>query len=73
MSDTLSKELIAKAEWVARLMQKDGIKPDQFSQELVLAYMDIISEKIKMIQGIYLTKVGAKETLQNLVLSTLTE
>ena len=72
----LSKELIAKAHWVAQLMKADGVTADKFEGaddelfgEACLAYMDAIGRKIEMIQSTYLTRVGAKQAMQSAVLN----
>jgi hypothetical protein len=59
----------AHAQWVADLMAADGIKPEQVTPELVLAYFEIVGRKIQQIQNIYLTRVGAKTALQELVVA----
>ena len=60
----LSNDLKIKAKWAADMMAADGVKPEQFTEELALAYMEAIGKKIESIQNKYLTRVGAAETLQ---------
>ena len=55
------------AQWVADLMAADGIKPEQVTPELALAYLAIVGRKIVQIQSTYLTRIGAKTALQQLV------
>lgn len=62
-----SKELQAKAKWAADLARADGVKPEQLTDELALAYMDAIGRKISEIQGIYLTRNGGKQAMQQAV------
>jgi hypothetical protein len=57
------------AQWVADLMAADGIKPEQVTPELALAYLAIVGRKIVQIQSTYLTRVGAKTALQELVIA----
>jgi hypothetical protein len=57
------------AQWVADLMAADGIKPEQITPELALAYLEIVGRKIQQIQNTYLTRVGAKTALQELVIA----
>jgi hypothetical protein len=63
------KTLYAHARWVADLMDADGIKPEQVTPELAMAYLDIVGRKIVSIQNTYLTRVGAKKALQDLVIA----
>lgn len=65
----LSKELQAKAKWCADMMIADGVKPEQITEELCLAYLAAVGKKIVQIQNIYLTRNGAKQAMQNHVLS----
>ena len=57
------------AQWVADLMAADGIKPEQVTPELALAYLAIVGRKIVQIQSTYLTRIGAKTALQQLVVA----
>jgi len=63
----LDKEAMRYAQWVADLMAADGVKPEQLTQELIMAYMDTIGRKIAAIQSTFLTRVGAKEALLNTI------
>lgn len=67
----LNKDLIAKAKWVASLMRADGVKPEQVTTELAMAYMDAVGKKITMIQETYLTRNGGKEAMQSNILVML--
>lgn len=67
----LSKELQLKAKWVSELMKADGVKPEQVTPEMALAYMDAIGKKIQAIQNKYLTNPKARESLQLSVLGDL--
>ncbi len=55
------------AKWVADLMKSDGIKPEQITTELALAYLDEVGRKIKLFQSIYLTRNGARDAIQSRV------
>lgn len=73
---TLTQAEMTRAKWIADLMAKDGVTPAQFaelSNDLILAYNDEVLRKIKTIQSIYLTRTGAKEAMQNYVLSVCQE
>jgi hypothetical protein len=77
-STELSNELKAKAAWVAQLMAADSVTPEMFSalsdeqsSEMCLVYMEAIGRKIKIIQGIYLTRADAKQSLQSSILGLL--
>jgi hypothetical protein len=59
------------AQWVADLMKADGVKPEQVTTELVMAYFDEVGRKIKSIQSIYLTRNGAKQAMCQAVLSKI--
>lgn len=65
----LSNDLKIKAKWAADMMRADGVKPEQFTEELAMAYMEAIGKKIESIQNKYLTRVGAAETLQSFCLT----
>ncbi len=67
----LSKELMAKAKWVADLMAADGVKAEQVTPELAIAYAEAIELKITAIQSTYLARNGAKEAMQSTVLAML--
>lgn len=70
---TLTKAEITQAKWIADLMIKDGVTPEnfkEFGEELLLAYADEVTRKIKRIQGIYLTSNGAKDAMINAVFAT---
>ncbi len=64
----LSKELMAKAKWVADMMAADGVCAEPVTPELAIAYMDAIGRKITKIQSTYLTQDRAKESMQDFVL-----
>jgi hypothetical protein len=55
------------AKWVADLMAADGIKPEQVTPEIALAYLEVVGRKIQQIQNTYLTRVGAKTALQQYI------
>jgi hypothetical protein len=59
----------AHAQWVADLMAADGIKPEQVTPDIALAYLAVVGRKIEQIQTTYLTRVGAKTALQELVVA----
>jgi hypothetical protein len=61
----------AHAQWVSDLMAADGIKPEQVTPDLALAYLEIVGRKIQQIQTGYLTKIGAKEAMQTTVFGLL--
>ena len=71
MQNELSSELKAKAQWVADMMQADGVKPGQLTDSLAMAYMDAIGRKIQTLQNTYLTRNGAREAMQGAVLAEL--
>ena len=64
-------ELQNKAQWVADMMKKDGVTPEQVTPELALAYMDAIGSKIQSIQNTYLTRNGAKDAMQSHIAATI--
>ena len=66
-----TNEMKQKAQWVADMMKADGVTPEQVTPELSIAYMHRISKKIEAIQNTYLTRVGAKEAMQNMVLAVI--
>jgi len=68
---TLTKEMLNKAEWVASLMNEDGVKADMINDELIMAYMDTIGRKIESIQTTCLTNSAAKDAMQRTVLGLL--
>ena len=68
----LSKELQARAKWCADMMIADGVKPEQITEDLCLAYFAAVGKKIIQIQNIYFTRNGAKQAMQDYVL-TLSE
>jgi len=57
------------AKWVADLMEADGIKPEQVTPEIALAYLAVVGRKIQQIQNTYLTRVGAKTALQQYIVA----
>ena len=57
------------AQWVADLMAADGIKPEQVTPEIALAYLAIVGRKIQQIQNAYLTRIGAKTALQQYIVA----
>ena len=57
------------ATWVADLMEADGIKPEQVTPEIALAYLAVVGRKIQQIQNTYLTRVGAKTALQQYIVA----
>lgn len=67
----LSQEMLTKANWVAEMMQEDGIAAGSVTQELIMAYMQAITRKIETIQGIYLTRNGAQEAMADMVLAVV--
>lgn len=67
MQTELSQDLNRKAQWVADMMQTDGVKPEQITEKLVMAYMEAIGRKIQAIQTTYLTRNGAKEAMADYV------
>jgi hypothetical protein len=50
-------------------MAADGIKPEQVTPDIALAYLAVVGRKIEQIQTTYLTRVGAKTALQELVIA----
>ena len=71
MSNELNAELQAKAKWVADLMKADGVKPEQVTEDMAIAYMETIGKKIERIQSTYLTRCGAKEAMGSFVLEAI--
>ena len=67
MSNELSAELIAKAKWAADMMKADGVKPEQFTEELAMAYMAAIGRRIESIQNLYLTSPEAKAQMRKTI------
>lgn len=74
----LSNELQAKAKWCADLMRADGITAEHVAtltedqkHDLAMSYMEAVGRKIQAIQGIYLTRTGAKECLHQFIATTL--
>ncbi len=66
----MSNEMTIKAKWIADLLMADGITADQFGamsdadqRNVIEAYMDEIGRRISKIQGIYLTRPGAREAI----------
>jgi hypothetical protein len=57
------------AQWVADLMAADGIKPEQVTPEIALAYLAVVGRKIEQIQNVYLTRAGAKTALQQYIVA----
>jgi len=66
-----TNEMNRKAQWVADMMKADGVTPEQVTPELSIAYMQRICKKIEAIQNTYLTRVGAKEAMQDMVASVI--
>lgn len=64
-------DMNANAKWVADLMAADGVTPDKVTPELAIAYMAEVGRKIERFQAIYLTRIGAKEAMQNYVLAAM--
>ena len=58
---TLSKDLTNKAQWVCDLMKQDGVKPEQVTDEMCIAYLQTVNKKIQMIQSKLLTDQNAKK------------
>jgi hypothetical protein len=50
-------------------MAADGIKPEQVTPDLALAYLAVVGQKIQQIQNVYLTRVGAKTALQQYIVA----
>lgn len=67
----LDQQLEIKAQWVADLMKADGVQPEQITEELCLAYMDEVGRRIEKIRNIYLTRNGAKEALEEVILNRI--
>jgi len=67
--DELTNDLKIKAQWAADMMAADGVTPEQFTEELAMAYMEAIGKKIESIQNKYLTRVGATDALQTFCLT----
>jgi uncharacterized NAD-dependent epimerase/dehydratase family protein len=67
----MEASMVSKAKWVADLMKSDGVTADQLTNDLINAYMQTIATKIAAIQNTYLTRVGAKSSLESSVLSNL--
>lgn len=60
----MNNALKNKAQWIADLMKADGVKPEQVTPEMALAYMEQIGRKIEMIQNKYLTNSAARQAMQ---------
>jgi hypothetical protein len=71
MQTELSSDLTRKAQWVADMMRADGVKPEQVTESLAMAYMAAISRKIQALQNTYLTRNCAREAMQGAVLAEL--
>lgn len=69
----MDNAMMEKARWVAQMMQADGVSPEMVTPELVMAYMEAISRRIDIIQGIYLTRPGAPEALGEMLIHILNE
>ena len=74
----LSNELQAKAQWCTDLMRADKITAEHVAtlteeqkHDLAMSYMEAVGRKIQAIQGIYLTRTGAKECLHNVIATTI--
>jgi hypothetical protein len=67
----MTNELNLKAKWVADMMKADGVKPEQVTESMALAYMEAIGKKITAIQNTYLTRTGAQDALCNHVLQAV--
>lgn len=63
--------LTTKAQWVADMMQADGVKQEQITQDLVFAYMDAIGKKIVKMQSAYLTNPNAPHLFKETVLAII--
>lgn len=72
MQTELSNDLNRKAQWVADMMRADGVKPEQVTESLALAYMQAIGCKIQSLQNTYLARNGARQAMQGAVLAELT-
>ena len=68
---TLSKDLINKAQWVCDLMKQDGVKPEQLTDELCIAYLHTVNRKIEIIQNKLLTDQNAKKEFTSAILTDL--
>jgi hypothetical protein len=73
MHTATDQNTYAHAQWVADLMAEDGIKPEQVTPEIALAYLDVVGRKIVQIQSKYLTLVGAKTAMQQVVVELCKE
>jgi hypothetical protein len=73
MDTATDQNTYAHAQWVADLMKQDGIKPEQVTPEIALAYLDVVGRKIVQIQNKYLTLVGAKTAMQQVVVELCKE
>ena len=62
---------LRQAQWVADLMKKDGVKPEQVTVELSLAYMDEVGKRIESLQTKRLTNPDFKGLFDSAVLKLL--
>ena len=67
----MTNEFTTKAQWVADMMQADGVKPEQLTPELALAYMAAIGKKIVKMQSTYLTNPNSPRLFKETVLAIL--
>jgi len=65
----MNNEMKNKAKWVSDLMAADGVKPEQVTPELAMAYMVTVGKKIEAIQNTYLTRNGARDAIQTAILA----
>ena len=44
--DELTNDLQIKAQWAADMMAADGVTPEQFTEEVVMAFMGAVGKKL---------------------------
>lgn len=59
------------AKWVADLMKADGVTPEQVTPEMAVAYFCALKRKIDAIQTAYLYRTGARQAMQEHVLTVM--
>jgi len=68
---TLSQDLTNKAQWVCDLMKQDGVKPEQVTDEMCIAYLQTVNRKIQIIQSKLLTDQNAKKEFSKKILADI--
>jgi hypothetical protein len=71
MSTSENAWMHTQGKWVADLMRADGVKPEQATPELALAYFAEVGRKIVKIQTQYLTEPGAAAAMRAAVFGML--